>query len=75
MGSYRLLLKDGIKLLESAGYTYEGIDSGSFIYYHPSNPRQHVFPIPIRYKPDDELSEAITIKILKAINHSGFVKH
>ena len=71
----RLLLKDGIKLLESIGYKYEGVDSGYLIYYHPCNPRQHVFPIPCHFKPDDELPEVIIIKLLEAIGSSGSVKH
>ena len=71
----KLLLKDGIELLLAAGYTYEGIDSGARLYYHPNNPRQHIFPIPCRYKPDDELSEEITIKIYEAISRSSGIKH
>ena len=71
----KLLFKDGIKLLESVGYMYEGIDSGHFLYYHPRNPRQHLFSIPCHYKPDDKLSDAITIEIIKAISRSDSVKH
>ena len=75
MGVQKLLLRDGIKLLESSGYTFEGIDSGARVYYHPWNPRQHIFLFPCVLKPDDELPEVIVIKLVEALSRSSSVKH
>ena len=70
-----MLLKDGVKLLESIGYSYEGIDYGVKIYYHPNNPRQCILLIPCRYEPDDELSEELSIKIYEAASRASKIKH
>ena len=71
----KLLLRDGIKLLEATGYRYEGVDSGTRLYYHPNNPRQSILLIPCHFDLDDELSESITIKIYEVINRTSGIKH
>ena len=71
----KLILKDAIDLLIAIGYSYEGLDSGKQIYYHPNNPRQHILTIPIQFKLEDELSEEISKKVYKAIKNASGVKH